>query len=199
MCCIFFAVNFNLTHEACHVSIVILLVDVKLKNTVDAISTMEFCIGFSSDHYIGVFICLTDAPPSPVARDLPFHALLLPTGHTVSHPTVSPDVPVRLATTRSDVFPSAICTTTEDLTDALDVPLPEPDGARFCARAKRSSPVTYGGDLLAPPAGPCRLGLTFAAPVAYSRAGSPPGTHMPLSCSKKVRRALLWAVCSWTC
>ena len=45
----------------------------------------------------------------------------------------------------------------------------------------------------------CWLELVLAALAAYSRAGSPPGTPVPLSCSTTVRRALLWAVCSWTC
>ena len=94
-------------------------------------------------------------------------------------------------TTPSDVSPSATCAASEEVTDVLYAPLPEPEDARFCARARRSSPARYGVDLLAPPAGPCRLGLALAALAAYSLVGSPHRTSVPLSCFTTVRRALL--------
>ena len=65
-------------------------------------------------------------------------------------PTAPLNVAVGCAPTPSDVSPSATRPTTEDVPDALDAPLPEPEDARFCARARRSSPVRYGVDLLAP-------------------------------------------------
>ena len=191
-----YRVNVSLTHEAWNVYIVILFVDVKYKNTFNVISILEFCISFSSDHYLGVFSCLADAPPSLVALRLPFRACFLLRATLSAHPIAPLDIAVSCTTTPLDVSPSTTCTTTEDVTDALDAPLPEGEGVRFCARARRSSPVRYGIDLLAPPAGPCWLELVLPALAAYSRAGSPPWTPVPLFCSTTVRRALLWAVCS---
>ena len=57
-----YTVNFSLIHEAWNIFIVKLFVDVKHKNTFNVISTLEFCIGLSSDHYLGDLSCLTDAP-----------------------------------------------------------------------------------------------------------------------------------------
>ena len=81
-----YTVNFSLTHEAWNVFIVILFIDVEHENTFNVISTLEFCISLSSNHYLGVFSCLADALPSLVALRLPFRALLLAAGHTISPP-----------------------------------------------------------------------------------------------------------------